>query len=98
MPWPKDGVDVLKEHNIHRGSLYKNDDCRCILGWLEHWFGTDTEEFNIVRKIACEIIGHSMFTEWNDNFYRPKGEIARKINKITATAGYVVDNPQAKNI
>lgn len=98
MPWPKDGVDVLNRHNIHKGALYKSDKCRCILGWLEHWFGDSSEEFQIVREIAREITGVIWLDSWNDNLDRSKSEIARTINKITATAGYVVNNPQAKNI
>ncbi len=98
MSWPKDGVDVLTARNIHKGSLRKNDNCRCVFDWLNHWFGHGSKEFWIVEKIARQITGTIFLAGWNDEPNRPKAEIAMTINKITATAGFVVDNPEAKNI
>ncbi len=98
MPWPKDGVKVLTARNVNKGFLRKNDNCRSLLGWLDHWFGYPSKEFWIVEEIAHQITGCPYLSDWSDDPNRPKAEIARTINKINATAGYVVDNPEAKNI
>lgn len=99
MPWPKDGVDVLEAENIHKGSLKKDDNCRCLVGWLQYWFGYASQEYWYVLRIAHQITGTTAFLgAWNDSPKRLKAEIARTINKVTATAGFVVNNPETKNI
>ena len=97
MPWSKE-VDVLEAKNINRGYMVKNENCRCIIGWFVEWFGYSNKEFYEAREVAQAVTGARTILSWNDNRKHSKAEIATAINKVTATLGYTVNNPEAKNI
>lgn len=100
-------VDVLEENDFCKESISNPQGQKCLIGWFDTYFDklnlmnrVDTEELlrtecNRITKRKRGCLG---IAEFNDSKTRKTKTLARVWNRFIARLGYVVNNPEAKNI
>lgn len=103
MAWPKT-VPILEADDICREQLNGPGGTHCLMGWINVQFnglreqsaGEVCVQFEVDRAVGeSGKVGFVAFNDWRGNSL---DAVARVWNRAMAKLGYVVGNPEAKNV
>ena len=94
LDWPNK-VPMLTYRDMCRDVMNGQSDTHCLMGWAQVVF--PTEEMRC-RALAAMQVGPGAVSQFNDDRTNSQTKLARTWNRAMARLGYVVGNPEAKNV
>ena len=94
--WPEE-VDVVVASDCCQFRMAGRNETHCTLGWLRTMFVVPSHAYSEACKVAGKLVQGQGIVNWNDTRGRSLNQISTLINRVTATLGYTVRNPEAHN-